>query len=65
MKVNLKHLKEKKMSYTSHFIFAAAVSAQLFIRSVLLLVHSFLPWLEFSKFDIESTISYLKDKHNE
>jgi hypothetical protein len=53
------------MSYTSHFIFAAGVSAQLFIRSVLLLVHSFLPWLEFSKFDIESTISYLKDKHNE
>ena len=63
MKLNLKHLKERKMSYTTHFVFASSIAVQLLVRSVFLAIHSFLPWLECSKFDIESTISYLKDRH--
>ena len=63
MKVNFKHLEQKEMTYISHFLFAASIAGRLFVSCLLLFVHSFLPWLEFNKFDIEKTISYLKDKH--
>ena len=64
MKLNLKHLKERRMSYVTHFLFASSIAVQLLVRSVFLVIHSFLPWLESSRLDIESTISYLKDKHD-
>ena len=64
MKINLKHLKERRMSYVSHFFFATSVAARLAVSSVFLFVHSVLPWFEFSRFDIETTIAYLKDKHD-
>ena len=39
----MKHLKESKHTYFSHFVFAASVSLGLMYRSVFFLIHGLMP----------------------
>ncbi len=61
-----KHLKEKKVSYFHHFIFAMRVSIKLTLSSTAFFVHALFPFVKIPyDLNLESMALYLFEKNNE
>tara|TARA_A100001391_G_C5065478_1_gene277051 strand:- start:1050 stop:1250 length:201 start_codon:yes stop_codon:yes gene_type:complete len=61
-----KHLKEKKISYLKHFMFAASVSWRLSVSSLFFILHAILPIIAIPyNYNLESMALYLFEKNND
>ena len=61
-----KHLKERKLSYLQHFIFAMKVSLKLSLSSTAFFVHAVVPLIKIPyDLNLESVALYLFEKNNE
>ena len=61
-----KHLKERKITYLQHFIFAMKISLKLTFASTAFLIHALLPFIEIPyNLNLESVALYLFEKNNE
>ena len=61
-----KHLKEKKISYLEHFMFAAGVSWRLSVSSLFFILHAILPIIAIPyNYNLESMALYLFEKNND
>ena len=61
-----KHLKERKISYLQHFIFAMRVSLRLTLASTAFFIHAFVPFIKIPyNMNLESMALYLFERNNE
>jgi len=61
-----KHLKERKITYLQHFIFAMRVSLKLTFASTAFFIHALFPFIEMPySLNLESISLYLLEKNNE
>ena len=61
-----KHLKERKVSYFHHFIFAMNVSIKLSFSSTAFFVHALFPFIKIPyDMNLESMALYLFERNNE
>ncbi len=60
-----KHLKERKISYISHGLFALTIAMRLAASSVAFVVHAILPFVPIpEQLNLEATGLYLFEKDN-
>ena len=60
------HLKDKKVSYVQHFIFAFGISLKLTLSSTAFFVHALLPFIRIPyDLNLDSMALYLFEKNNE
>ena len=64
MNYNRDHLKEVDMTYWQHMRFAASIALQLLVGSTLFLVHGFVPFVQFDRYNLEEISKYLRNIHD-
>ena len=61
-----KHLKERKLTYLQHFIFAMRISLKLTFASTAFFIHALFPFIEMPyNLNLESMALYLFERNNE
>ena len=61
-----KHLKDKKVSYAKHFLFAFSIAWKLSMSSLFFTLHAVLPLIPIPyNYNLESMALYLFEKNNE
>ena len=61
-----KHLKERKVTYLQHFIFALRVSLKLTFASTAFFIHALFPFIKIPyNLNLESMSLYLFERNNE
>ena len=61
-----KHLKERRLSYSNHLIFAMRVGWKLSLASTAFFVHAFFPFIKIPyDLNLESMALYLFERNNE
>jgi len=62
----LEHLKERKVTYLQHFVFAMKVSIKLTLSSTAFFLHAFFPFIEIPyNLNLESMALYFFERNNE
>jgi len=61
-----KHLKERKLTYLQHFIFAMRISLKLTFASTAFFIHALFPFIEMPyNLNLESMALYLFERNSE